>query len=259
MNAMVPMRRLEGRGAIVTGAGRGGIGRAIARRLAAEGARVLCADIDQAAAEETAALIAAEGGEAVGMRCDIGDERSAAAAIDRAARDLAPLRILVNNAATWIKSGTVVEIPLADWTRALNVNVTGAFLMSRFAIPHMVEAGGGSIIHIASQLGQVGKPGRSWYCTAKAALIHLARCMAIDHAGQNIRVNSLSPGPVASDRILRNAGGRQAAEAFHGPLTLLGRPGETDEIGAAAAFLASDDASFVTGTDLLVDGGYCAR
>jgi len=259
MNAIVPMRRLEGRGAVVTGAGRGGIGRAIARRLAAEGAGVLCADINEEAASETAGIIRAEGGKAIHARCDIADERSAAATVDLAARDLAPLRVLVNNAATWIPSATVVDIALADWNRAMSVNVTGAFLMSKFAIPYMAASGGGSIIHIASQLGQVAKPGRSWYCTAKAALIHLARAMAIDHAPQNIRVNSLSPGPVASDRIVAQAGGRQGVVAVHGPLTLMGRPGEPDEIGAAAAFLASDDASFMTGADMLVDGGYCAR
>ena len=139
------------------------------------------------------------------------------------------------------------------------MNVTGPMLMSRFAIPAMRAAGGGSIIHMASQLGHVGRAGRFWYGTAKAALVHMARGMAIDHAADGIRVNSLSPGPIATERTVARIGGEAAGRAFYGPLTLLGRQGLPEEIADAALFLASAESRYMTGADLLVDGGYNAR
>jgi len=156
-------------------------------------------------------------------------------------------------------AGTVVELDLADWQRQMAVSLTGTFLMSKAAVPAIAAAGGGSIVHIASQLGHVGVGRAVAYCAAKAGIIHLARLMAIDHAAEKIRVNSLSPGAVATDRLLRSWPTLEAADRGLGPLHLAGRIGQPDEIAAAAAFLVSDDSSFVTGTDLLVDGGYTAR
>jgi NAD(P)-dependent dehydrogenase (short-subunit alcohol dehydrogenase family) len=152
----------------------------------------------------------------------------------------------------------VIETELADWQRVLDINLTGAFLLSRAVLPHMIAGGGGSIIFIASQLGRVGSAGRAAYCATKGALIQLAKVMAIDHAAQNIRVNALSPGAVETERTLKRYGSFAAAREQIGGKHLTGRLGRPDEIAGAAVFLASDAASFVTGSDLLVDGGYTA-
>ena len=250
-------RRLAGKTAIVTGAG-AGIGRAVCVRFAEEGANVICADRDMETAGETAGIIGETGGGAVGLACDVSNNDDAKKATDVALERFGALHILVNNAATWVADGTVVETSEEDWNGTLAVNLTGPFLMSKHAIPAMIESGGGNIIHVASQFGHVAKPGRSWYCAAKAGLINLARAMAVDHGADNIRVNSLSPGPVGTERTLRNYGGAEAARQVMGVRTLLDRMGRPDEIAAAALFLASDESSFMTGADLLVDGGYAA-
>jgi NAD(P)-dependent dehydrogenase (short-subunit alcohol dehydrogenase family) len=130
--------------------------------------------------------------------------------------------------------------------------------LSRAVLPAMIKGGGGSIILIASQLGRVGSAGRAAYCASKGALIQLARVMAIDHAADNIRVNTLSPGAVETARLLKRYGSFAQARAAIGPKHLLGRLGQPQEIAPAAVFLASEAASFVTGSDLLVDGGYTA-
>ena len=165
--------------------------------------------------------------------------------------------MLVNAAALRDPTATVTDLDLAAWNRVFAVNVAGAFLMSRWAIPHMVAAGGGSIIHIASQLGTVGTPGRVAYCATKGALITMAKAMAADHAAQNIRVNTLSPGAVETERMLRFGSMEKAREVL-GSKHLMNRLGLPEEIAAAALFLASDASSFMTGADLRVDGGYNA-
>ncbi|MGE4221280.1 MAG: SDR family NAD(P)-dependent oxidoreductase [Alphaproteobacteria bacterium] len=251
-------QRLSGKVAVVTGAA-GGIGRAIAERFASEGAAVIAADLNLAGAEETAAGIAGAGGRAAGCRCDVSKAADAEAAVALAVARYGRLDVLVNNAAMFIADGTVADIPEEDWTRTLAVNLTGPFLMSKYAIPAMRAAGGGSIIHMGSQLGSTAKAGRTWYCAAKAGVIHLARTMAVDHADDNIRVNSLSPGPISTERIYRRYGGMDEANARSGSLTLLHRLGRPEEIADAALFLASDESSFMTGSDMLVDGGYNAR
>jgi NAD(P)-dependent dehydrogenase (short-subunit alcohol dehydrogenase family) len=155
-------------------------------------------------------------------------------------------------------TATVTELDLAAWNRVFAVNVAGAFLMSRWAIPHMVAAGGGSIIHIASQMGTVGAAGRVAYCSTKGALITMAKAMAADHAAQKIRVNTLSPGAVETGRMPLRFGTMEKAREVMGPKHLMNRLGQPDEIAAAALFLASDASSFMTGSNLLVDGGYNA-
>ena len=142
---------------------------------------------------------------------------------------------------------------------AIAVNLTGAFLVSRAAIPLIAESGGGSVILIASQLARVGTARRAVYCAIKGALLNLARAMAIDHAPQKIRVNTLSPGAIETDRMLLRFGTMEAARKGLGPLHLTGTLGQPDDIASAAIYLASDASTFVTGSDLLVDGGYTAH
>jgi NAD(P)-dependent dehydrogenase (short-subunit alcohol dehydrogenase family) len=248
---------LKGKAALITGAG-GGICRAIAVAFAEAGAAVACADIDMAGAEETARLVAVAGGKSIARRCDVADEAEVGAVTAAAYEALGRLDILVSGAAPHDPGGTVVDTPLAEWQKVVDINLTGAFLLSKTAIPYMVEGGGGSIIFIASQLGRVGSAGRAAYCATKGALIQLAKVIAIDHAAQNIRANALSPGAVETQRTLRRYGSFAEARERIGPRHLTGRLGRPEELAQAAVFLASDAASFVTGSDLLVDGGYTA-
>jgi NAD(P)-dependent dehydrogenase (short-subunit alcohol dehydrogenase family) len=247
------MNSLQGKAAIVTGAG-GGICRAISIVFAQAGAKVACLDVNLKSAEETARL-AGQG--AIAIACDVSSESDTQAAVERAAKAFGRLDILLNGAAMRDPTATVLELDLAAWNKVFATNLGGAFLMSRWVIPHMMAAGGGSIIHIASQLGTVGTAGRVAYCSTKGALITMAKAMAADHAAQNIRVNTLSPGAVETDRMLR-FGSMEQARAALGPKHLLQRLARPEEIAAAALFLASDAASFMTGSDLRVDGGYNA-
>lgn len=240
---------LKGKAAIVTGAG-GGIGHAIALAFAKAGAQVACVDLDISNIREKADFLA--------IRCDVASESETRQAVEQAAKAFGGLHVLVNAAAMRDPSATVLDLDLAAWNRVFAVNVGGAFLMSRWAIPHMAAAGGGSIIHIASQLGSVGTPGRVAYCATKGALITMAKAMAADHAAQKIRVNTLSPGAVETERMPLRFGTMEKARAALGPKHLLNRLGQPEEIAAAALFLASDASSFMTGSDLLVDGGYNA-
>ena len=249
--------QLAGKAALVAGAG-GGICRAIALAYAREGASVACVDIDAAAAAETARLVAGAGGKAAAQGCDVSSESQTLAAAEAAHKAFGRVDIMVSGAAPHDRAGRVTEIDLADWQRVLDINLTGAFLLSRAVVPFMAAQGGGSIIFIASQLGRVGSAGRAAYCATKGALIQLAKVMAIDHAAQNIRVNALSPGAVETERTLRRYGSFAAANREIGPKHLTGRLGRPDEIAGAAVFLAGDAASFVTGSDLVVDGGYTA-
>jgi NAD(P)-dependent dehydrogenase (short-subunit alcohol dehydrogenase family) len=248
---------LAGKSAVVTGAGNG-IGRAIALAYGEAGAAVACVDLDAQAAEATAATLAKNGISAFPVRCDVGNEADVAAATKAILGKLPAVDILVNGAAGDDPNGTVLDLTLADWNRVFAVNVGGAFLMSRAILPAMIAAGGGSIIHLASQHARVGAPGRAVYGATKGALVMLAKSMAIDHAGQNIRVNTLSPGAVETPRMTYRFGDMAAARTALGPKHLLNRLAMPDEIARAALFLASDASSFVTGSDLLVDGGFTA-
>lgn len=247
--------RLRNKVAIVTGAG-GGIGGAISRQFAAEGAAVVGMDIDADALERMAADIRKAGGRVLAIPADAADEGAVRDTVARAVKEFGRLDVMVANAVADIPLGPVTGIALADWRRVMAVNLDSPFLLCKHAIPAMQAAGGGSIILIASQLGRVARPGRPWYCAAKGALIQLAKALALDHAEQNIRVNSLSPGPIETGRYLRNFPSAEAARASHH--NLLGRLGAPDEIAAGAVFLASDQSAFMTGSDLLIDGGYTA-
>jgi len=246
---------LAGKSAVVTGAGKG-IGRAISLAFGEAGADVACVDVDAQAAEATAAAVAEN--RAFAVRCDVGNETDVEAAATVILGRFPAVHVLVNGAAGYDPNGTVLDLALSDWNKVFAVNVGGAFLMSRAILPAMIAAGGGSIIHIASQLGSVAAPRRAAYCATKGALIQLAKAMATDHAAQKIRVNALSPGAVETERLIKRFGDMETARRTAGPKHLLQRLGQPEEIALAAVFLASDASSFMTGADLLVDGGYNA-
>lgn len=249
--------RLEGKSALVTGAG-GAIGGAIARRFAAEGASVCLGDINLEGAEKNVTEIELAGGRAVACPLDVTDPAAAERAVQLAAERFGGPTVLVNVAAGPTHDGSVVELALADWTAEITTNLTGYFLMAKYTIPLMAEAGGGAVINIASQLGQIGVPRRVAYCSSKAAIIELTRCMAIDHADENIRVNSISPGAINTPRSMWRYKTEEEAIRARGKYYLTRRPGRVEEIASGAVYLASDEASFCTGTDLLIDGGYLA-
>jgi NAD(P)-dependent dehydrogenase (short-subunit alcohol dehydrogenase family) len=249
------MARLQGKAAIVTGAG-GGIGAAISRQFASEGASVVGVDLDAGAMDRLNTTVRETGSRMTTLCADAAEESTAQAAVARALAEFGRLDVLVTTAVYDLPLAPVTSIALGDWRRTMAVNLDSAFLFSKHAIPAMAAGGGGSVILVASQLGSVARPQRPWYCAAKGALIQLAKAMALDHADQRIRVNSLSPGPVETKRYLRNFDSLEAARASH--RTLLGRLGTPDEIAAAAVFLAADESSFMTGADLLIDGGYTA-
>jgi NAD(P)-dependent dehydrogenase (short-subunit alcohol dehydrogenase family) len=254
------MRRgdqMTGRVALITGGG-GEIAGAIARQFVLQGAAVMLADDRLEAAQATADRLAMDGGAAQAVACDVSKPEAAEAAVAATIAAFGKLTTLVNTAAATTPDGTCETLPFEAWQRALAVNLSGPFLMCKYAVPEIRKAGGGTIVNIASQLGQIGVPGRSPYSTSKAALIHLTTCLAGDHAEDGIRVNSLSPGVVSTARSQRRFGSAEEQNRLRGPWHLLGRCASVDEIASAALFLASDDSAFVTGTDLLVDGGYLA-
>jgi NAD(P)-dependent dehydrogenase (short-subunit alcohol dehydrogenase family) len=247
--------RLDDRVAVVSGGGRG-IGAAICRLFARVGARVACVDLDGSPAHEVAASIGADGGRAIAIACDARSEPQTLAAVRRVTEELGPPTVLVNSVAAGDRSGTLLEIDLAEWEMVQRANLTGAYLMSRAVLPHMIAARKGSIIHVASMLAHLGMRGRASYATTKAALAQLTRVMAVDHAEHGIRVNTLSPGPVQTRRAgMRQVGMSELDRQAAAERLLMKRMGRPEEMATAALFLASDAASFVTGSELLADGG----
>ena len=246
---------LQDRVAIVTGGG-SGIGQEICTTFEREGAILAVLDINEDAANFVAVSV---GGLAIGI--DVSESRRCADAVQLVAKSLGPPTILVCSAAYFAK-----RIPLADladdvWEKCLTVNIGGHFNMSKQCIPHMVAAGGGSIIHISSIMAKVANFGQTAYCTTKGALTMLSKGIALDYAKDGIRSNTLMPGGVATQGMADLYGGDMArAEAEWGAIMHpMGRLGQVDEIANAALFLASDRSSFITGVDLPVEGGYSIR
>ena len=248
---------LEKKVAIVVGAANG-IGRATALAFAAAGAAVTCADVEEAGARTTAAEIDRGGAQALPIHLDVTEGASCRAAVAATVERFGGLDVLLYGAADSDRAATVLEMDEAAWDRVIRVNLTGAFLMVKAAIPAMIARGGGSVILIASQLGRVASPGRAAYCATKGGLIQLAKVLAADHAAQGIRANTISPGAIETRRMLRRWKDMEEARAMMGPKHLLGRLGRPDEIASAALYLASDASAFMTGSDLLIDGGYTA-
>ena len=246
--------RLETKKAIVTGAG-GGIGRAVAEALAGEGAAVLCADINETRVNKTVTAITEAGGMAKAAVGDMSHEAHAKDLVAAVQSEWGGLTSIVCSHIRDVPYLPVTELPLEEWQGSLDVNLTGIFLLLKNAIPVMA-GGGGSITLMASQLAFAPKPGRAWYVAQKGALISLVKALAVDHAKDGIRANTISPGPTADDRFFSQWPSEEEAHA--NASTLFGRLGDPSEMAAGAVFLASDDASFVTGIDLLIDGGYTA-
>ncbi|MDE0709375.1 MAG: glucose 1-dehydrogenase, partial [bacterium] len=245
--------RLEGKAAVVTGAGQG-IGAAIARLFAAEGARLVLADMRSGPATGVVDEITSGGGEAVFVQADVTSDADCKRMIDTAIEGYGTLDILVNNAGIAGK-GTVTEVTEEFWDRVMAVNLKSIFLASRHAVPHMERAGGGSIVCIASVAGMTGEMGQVAYNTSKHGVIGLVRCMAYDHAAAGIRVNAVCPGAIDTPLLSPLTEERRTRlEGMH-MMRRLGRP---EEIARAVLYLAGDESSFMTGAAHVVDGGYTA-
>ena len=248
--------RLEGKVALVTG-GTSGIGSATAIRFAKEGARVAITGRNPGRGQQVVADIAASGGEAVFVRSDVRIAADCRNAVEQSLERFGKIDILFNNAGVFHPK-TIPECTEEEWDETIDSSLKGAFLMSKYVLPSMIERGSGSIIHTSSGWGILGGHGAAAYCAAKGGLIVMAKAMAIDHGPHGIRVNCVCPGDVLTPMLYDDAAKRgmswddYAAGAADRPL---GRIGTADEIADAVLFLASDESSFVTGEALVVDGG----
>ena len=247
------MSRLAGKRTVVTGAGRG-LGLAVAELFVSEGAAVVLADLDEGAVTAAANRLETAGGTAIGMRADVAAASDVQALMAGTVERLGGLDVLVNNAGI-VSAGTVTEVDEAHWNRVLRVNLTGAYLCSRYAIPHLERAGGGSIVCISSSAGVVGKRDQVAYNVSKHGLIGLVRCMALDHADAGIRVNAVCPGAMDTPALQELSAEQRAELATRNPL---GRVADPAEVAQTVLHLASDESSFTTGALFLVDGGLTA-
>lgn len=247
---------LAGKVALITG-GASGIGRATALLFAREGAAVSVVDVAQARGQAVVRTIVEGGGRAIFLRCDVTQARDCRRAVQQTVSGLGGLDILFNNAGI-IRRASVLETSEEEWDRVMAVNVKSVFLLSKYAIPVMAQAGGGVIINTGSGWGLVGGRRAVSYCASKGAVVNMTRAMALDHGAQNIRVNCICPGDTDTPMLRGEAQQLGAseeeflAEAADRPLRRIGRP---EDIAQAVLYLASDASSFVTGTTLVVDGG----
>lgn len=255
------MQRLDGMVAVVTG-GAVGIGQACAVLMAREGASVAVLDTNEAAGVKVAEDICRNGGAAHFWRCDVSREKEVAAAIDGAASRFGRIDVLVNNAGISGANKPTHELTEEEWDRVQAVNVKGVFFGTKYAIPHMRKAGGGSIINLSSIYGLVGAADVPPYHASKGAVRLMTKNDALIYAPDRIRVNSIHPGFIWTPMVenhLRSLGELESGRKMVGDLHPLGHIGEPDDIAWGAVYLASREAKFVTGAELVIDGGYTAR
>ena len=248
--------RLNGKVALITGAARGQ-GAAEARLFAQEGAKVILADVTDQEGIAVAAEIAEAGGDAIYVHLDVANEDEWYAAIQSGGAAFGKLDILVNNAGIW-RRGHVMETSPEQWDDIMDVNAKGVFLGTKAAIPEMRKAGGGSIVNISSTAGLVGSKTSAAYSAAKGAVRIFSKSTAVQYASEGIRANSIHPGPIDTDmgdQVWPDATSREASISR----TALARIGTANDIAYGALYLASDESSFVTGSELVSDGGVTAQ
>jgi NAD(P)-dependent dehydrogenase (short-subunit alcohol dehydrogenase family) len=256
------MNRLNNKTAIITGGGQG-IGRATCELFAEEGASVVVAERNVDTGQATADQIRRAGGKALFVQTEVTDEASIQRMVDSAVKMFGRIDILVNNAAIFILKG--IEATPEEWRQVLDVNVMGPVLVSKHVVPEMRKAGGGAIVNLGSISSFIAQPQFVTYNASKAAVANITRCLALDLAPDNIRVNAVCPSTVWTpivERLTRERGLDRAAADQHpeyGASTMIKRLPEPREIANAIVFLASDEASFITAENLMVDGGYVAK
>lgn len=245
-----------GKTAIVTGAA-SGIGAAIAQTLAAGGASVVLADIDLSGAQQIAAAITAKGGKAMATETNVADAIEVEALVETAKRSYGGLHLAVNNAGIGGPSAPTGEYPLDGWHKVIDTNLHSVFYGMRYQIPAILASGGGAIVNMSSILGSVGFANAPAYVAAKHALLGLTKAAAIEYGQQNVRINAVGPGFIDTPLLSKNLD--EAALTYVRSLHPMGRLGTSEEVAALTAFLLSGEASFITGSYHLVDGGYVAR
>ncbi|RYE46637.1 MAG: SDR family oxidoreductase [Hyphomicrobiales bacterium] len=246
----------EGKVAIVTGAA-SGIGAAIARALAADGAKVLVADLDPEGADDVARAIQASGGTARAHEVNVADAVEVEAMVEAARSAFGGLHLAVNNAGIGGPAALTGEYPLDGWHKVIDINLNGVFYGMRYQLPAIVASGGGAIVNMASILGSVGFATASAYVAAKHAVVGLTKVAAIEYAKHGVRINSIGPGFIDTPLLSKHLD--EAALTVIRGLHPVGRLGTSEEVAALTAFLLSDEASFITGSYHLVDGGYVAQ
>ena len=254
------MERLGGKRTVITGAG-SGIGRAMALRLASEGARVVVSDLDDAAAASVAAEISDAGGEAFPERTDVARAADVEALVARAVSVWGGLDVMVNNAGVGV-AGTVVTTTEEEYARVMDVCVRGTFLGMKYAVPAIAEVGGGSVVNTSSVAALVGVLDRAVYSAAKGAILAMTRAAAVDHIGAGVRVNCIAPGTVDTPWIGRITSGYDDPDEARANMQARqphGRFVSPEEIAAMAAYLAADEAASCIGACMIVDGGITAR
>ena len=252
------MPRLDGKVALITGAGNG-MGQVASVLFAREGGRIVVADFSEAGGAETVAAVEAVGGEAAFVKVDVANPDQVSAMIDFAMARFGALNVLYNNAGIFpADDGGVTETPEPTWDRVMEVNLKGVWLGCKYGIPAMLASGGGSIVNVASFVALMGAAtAQIAYTASKGGVLAMTREIAVEYGRQNIRANSLCPGPVSTPMLeeLMSDPARKARRLVHIPM---GRLGQAEELAKAALFLASDDSSFMTGAQLVVDGGITA-